>query len=91
MDSFNRRNQASKLIAHGLAVAAPGRAQFLPQVEPAQVPLARLVQFQDQHDVSGEVEIVPHVARLQVGVEDSDSQVLKALRVVRKVTDETRK
>ena len=46
------------------------------------------LQFQDQHDVSGEVEIVPHVARLQVRVEDSDAEVFQALRVVREVTDE---
>ena len=35
-----------------------------------------------------EVEIVPHVARRQVGVEDSDAEVFQALRVVRKVTDD---
>ena len=32
--------------------------------------------------------IVPHVARRQVGVEDSDAEVFQALRVIRKVTDD---
>src|SRR5437764_1197845 len=55
---------------------------ILTQIEPAQVPLAHLIQFQDQHDLGREVEIAPHVARRQVGVEDSDAEVFQALRLV---------
>ena len=88
MNPLDRCNQAVQFATHGLAVAGPGRPQFLAQIEPAQVRLAQLIQLQDKHHVRGGVEFVLRVMGLQVGVDDSDPKVLQALRIIREVADE---
>src|SRR5207244_1134754 len=87
VDSLDRRNQVFQLLAHGLTVARPGCPQLLPQIEAPQICLAQLIQFKDHHDVGREVEFVLRVTQLQVGVEDSDSEIFQAFRIVCEVTD----
>src|SRR6266700_59617 len=80
--------QASKLFPHSSAVGSPGVLEFFAQIKAAQVRLLHLVQLENEHDVSGEIEFVFDVARLQAGIENSDSEVFQALRGVAQVADD---
>ena len=76
VDALDAFHQPSKLFPDSSAVGPPGVLEFFAQVEAAQVGLPHLIQLENQDDVSRKVEVVFHLARLQVGSENPNTEFL---------------
>jgi hypothetical protein len=88
VDALDGSHQASKLFPDSSAVRSPGVPEFFAQIKTAQVRLLHLIQLENQHQVSGEIELIFHGARFQVGIENTNAELVQALRGVAQVADD---